>query len=85
MIDLVMMLWENCEELQNFGLERPLNVQSLMSYCRIVEDNAEVSEDGGGLACGVLERNLRVPYRLFWGHLIILNGSSQLGRKSQLY
>lgn len=41
-----------------------------MSYCGIVEDNAEVSEDGGGLAYGVLERNLRVPYRLFWGYLI---------------
>lgn len=49
------------EGLQNFELEKPLNIQSLMSYYGNLEDNAKSSADDGGQACEVLERNLTVP------------------------
>lgn len=37
----------------NFGLGNPLSVQSLMSCCRILEDDAESSAEDRGLACEV--------------------------------
>lgn len=38
------------EGLWNFGLEKPLSAQSLLSYCGNLEDNAENSADDESLA-----------------------------------
>jgi len=53
MTDLTRFLQEYCEELWNFELKKPLSVQSLIIYCRYMEDNAESSPDRGGVACNI--------------------------------
>lgn len=48
----------------NFGLEKPANVQNLMSHCWILDDkNAENNAEDVGLACenseGIVEGTLK--------------------------
>lgn len=76
--ECVVLLWwkwpcwfcgEDCGSIWNFGLERALNVQSLMRCCGNLEDNAESNENDGDLTCDISERHLKIP-QVLWDHLV---------------
>lgn len=43
--NLIMMFWEDCENMWTFGLEKPLNVSKLNEMCGNLEDNPKGSQD----------------------------------------
>lgn len=50
------------EGVWNFELGKELSIQSLICYCGSLEGkNFEGNADGGGLACRISEKRLKVP------------------------
>lgn len=61
-------LWRIVERLQNFGLEKLLSAQSLLSSCGNLEETCANNADDGRPVCEVSERgkdSLRAVHVLF--------------------
>ena len=57
------------QELWNFGIENPLDVESVV-FCRSLEDeNVEISAEDGGLTCDVSEATLKTVRALCYFEL----------------
>lgn len=68
LIDLTMLLLENCEGFWNLGLKKPCMSRAYWALVGTLKTIPRVIGNGEGLACAVSEGSLRVLQRLYQGH-----------------